>query len=87
MSHHRAVGKLDHGVNLRLALHDHVNEIEVAVKQMHGLDTLQAFVHEGGGVDGDLGTHGPRGMREGIGDASRDRARHAYGQRTDRPSR
>lgn len=34
---------------------------------MHGLNALQALVHEGGGVNGDLGTHGPRGMREGIG--------------------
>ena len=61
MRHHGAVGKLDHRVNLGLTLHDHVNEIEVAVKQVHGLDALQALVHEGGGVDGDLGTHGPRG--------------------------
>ena len=34
---------------------------------MHGLDTLQAFVHEGGGVNRDLGTHSPRRMRQGIG--------------------
>ena len=34
---------------------------------MHGLNALQALVHEGGGVDGDLGAHGPRGMCEGIG--------------------
>ena len=64
MRHHGAVGKLDHRVNLGLTLHDHVNEIEVAVKQMHGLNALQALIHEGGGVDGDLSTHGPRGMCE-----------------------
>ena len=58
MRHHGAVGELDHRVNLGLTLHDHVNEIEVAVKQMHGLNSLQALVHESGGVDGDLGTHG-----------------------------
>lgn len=40
MRHHGAVGKLDHRVNLGLTLHDHVNEIEVAVKQMHGLNAL-----------------------------------------------
>ena len=67
MRNHGAVGELDHRVNLGLTLHDHVNEIEVAVKQMHGLNALQALVHEGGGVDGDLGAHGPRGMCEGIG--------------------
>ena len=40
MRHHGAVGELDHRVNLGLTLHDHVNEIEVAVKQMHGLNAL-----------------------------------------------
>ena len=75
MRHHGAVGKLDHGVNLRLALHDHVNEIEIAAEQMHGLDTFQTFVHEGGGINRDLGTHSPRRMRQGIG------ARHAIEMR------
>ena len=66
MSHHRAIGELDHRVNLRLALHDHINKVEVAAEQMHGLDTLQTLVHKSGRVDGDLSPHGPRGMCQGI---------------------
>ena len=66
MRHHGAVGKLDHRVNLGLTLHDHVDKVEVATEQMHRLDTLQALVHKGGGVDGDLCPHGPRGMRQGV---------------------
>ena len=67
MRHHGAVGKLDHGVNLGLTLHDDIDKVEVAVEQMHSLDTLQTLVHKGGGVDSDLGAHSPGGMRQGIG--------------------
>ena len=67
MRHHGAIGELDHGVNLGLTLHDDVDKVEIAAEQMHGLDTLQTLVHKGGGVNRDLGTHSPGGMRQGIG--------------------
>ena len=39
-------------------------------EQLVRLDHLQALVHEGGGVDGDLGAHRPRGMGQRLLDAS-----------------
>ena len=47
-----------------------------------GLEDLEPLVHHGGGVDGDLGPHVPRGMRQGVGGHDRfEFARHAPPER------
>ena len=66
MCHHGAISKLNHGMNLGLTLNDHVDKIEVTTEQMHRLNALQTLIHKGRGVNGDLGSHGPRGVRKGI---------------------
>ena len=61
-----AVGELDHGVDLALALDEHADGVDRDLEEMLGLYDLKALVHEGGGVDGDLGAHVPRGVRERV---------------------
>ena len=48
------------------SLDDNLNFIFGQAEQPGGLDQFQALVHQGGGVDGDLGTHVPVGVLEGI---------------------
>ena len=36
------------------------------IEEPPGFDDLQPLVHQGGRVDGDLGTHGPVGMLQGV---------------------
>ena len=50
-----------------LALHHDLDLLGGQAEQPDRLDQLQALVHQGGGVDGDLGTHVPVGVLEGIG--------------------
>ena len=40
--------------------------LEQITEQMHGLDAFKTLVHEGGGIDGDLRTHVPRWMGQGL---------------------
>ena len=66
MRHDRPVLEFDHGMNLGLPLDEHLDAIDIHAEQMHGLDALKTLVHKGGGVDGDLRTHVPRWMGQGI---------------------
>ena len=66
MRHDRAVLEFDHGMNLGLTLDEHLDAIDIHAEQMHSLDALKTLVHEGGGIDGDLRTHVPRWMGQGI---------------------
>ena len=61
---HRTVGELDGGVDLALAVHEHVDVVNRHVEEVVRLDDLEALVHEGRAVYGDLGAHLPRGVRE-----------------------
>ena len=46
---------------------DHrVHTVKREIVQAHGLNDLQPLVHQGGGVDGDLGTHGPVGVLQRV---------------------
>ena len=53
--------------------------VEVASKEVHRLEPLQTLVHEGGGIDGDLGAHRPVGVLESVlyGNAGELFCRHA----------
>ena len=50
-----------------LALDNDLNFLRRQTEQPHSLDELEALIHQGGAVDGDLCTHVPVGMLEGIG--------------------
>ena len=50
-----------------LALHHDLDLLGGQAEQPDRLDQLQALVHQGGRIDGDLGTHVPVGVLEGIG--------------------
>ena len=65
--------ELDHRMNLGLALDDNDDIVHTHVKQMLGFDTLKPLVHKGRRIDGDLGTHIPRGMSQRIGRGDRSK--------------
>ena len=50
-----------------LALDDDLDLLRRQTEQPHSLDELEALVHQGGAVDGDLCAHVPVGMLEGVG--------------------
>ena len=50
-----------------LRVDEHLDFLGGHAKEPAGLHDLEAFVHEGGGVDGDLCAHVPCGVLEGIG--------------------
>ena len=54
-------------MNDALALHHDLDLLRGQTEQPDGLDQLQTLVHQGGGVDGDLGPHVPVGVLQGIG--------------------
>ncbi|CAL2071510.1 hypothetical protein GPN2_22132 [Streptomyces murinus] len=62
----RAVGELDHRVDVRLRVHDHLDAVERDVVQQMRLDDLQALVDQGRGVDRDHRAHRPGGVGEGV---------------------
>ena len=45
---------------------NHVDVVVARPEQFMGLDHLEPLVHEGRGVDGDLGAHGPRRMGQRL---------------------
>ena len=62
----RPVGELDHRVDDRLRVHDHLDLVVRRAEQLVGLDHLEALVHQRAGVDGDLRTHLPRRMGQRL---------------------
>lgn len=62
----RSVRVLNHRVDIRLRVHDHLNAVEGNVVEQVGLDHLQALVDEGRGVDRDHRAHGPGGVGERV---------------------
>ena len=62
-----------------LPLHEHPDVVYADPKEVMGLDDLEPLVGERGAVDGDLGPHGPSGVRKsvGYGHARELPARHA----------
>ena len=63
---HAAVDELDHGVHDALRMDDDVDARHFHVEEPAGFDHFEAFVEEGGGIDGDLAAHVPGGMLERL---------------------
>ena len=80
-----AVGELDHRVDDRLRVDDHLDAVVADAEQLVGLDHLEALVHERRRVDGDLRAHLPGGVGQGLVDGDRRRARRGCGRGTGPP--
>ncbi|OAV72844.1 hypothetical protein Barb7_03039 [Bacteroidales bacterium Barb7] len=59
LGYHRAVFKLHHRMDDGLGVDKHLYLLRRETEQPFGFNHLKAFVHHGGGVDGDLCTHRP----------------------------
>ncbi|CAN4030231.1 hypothetical protein MCGFDL_MCGFDL_09450, partial [Dysosmobacter welbionis] len=62
----RPVPVLHQGVDDALPVDHHRHLVQRQTVEAHGLDDLQPLVHQRGAVYGDLGSHGPVGVAEGI---------------------
>ena len=49
-----------------LGMYEYLDLRGIHIEEPFGLDHFQAFVDQGGRVDGDLGTHSPGGMAQGV---------------------
>ena len=63
---HSAVDEFDEGMNDGLWVDDDVNLIGAHAEEPAGFNDFEAFVHHGGGVDGDAIAHFPVGMGESL---------------------
>jgi hypothetical protein len=72
-----AVDEFDEGVDDGLGMNDDVDLIGTQVEEPARFDDFEAFVHQGGGIDGDAVAHFPVGMGESLldGDVSELRER------------
>ncbi len=71
LGHHGPVGELDHRVDDRLGMDDHVDGVVGDTEELVGLDDLEALVHQGRGVDRDLRSHRPGRMGQRLVHADR----------------
>ena len=62
---------LDHRVHDRLRVDHHLDRVVGDPEELVGLDDLEALVHQGRGVDGDLGSHRPGRVGERLSHADR----------------
>ena len=60
------IAELHRRVHDALALHHDLDLLRRQAEQPHRLNEFQTLIHEGGGVNGDLGPHVPVGVLEGI---------------------
>ena len=67
LGEHRAVGEFDDRVDDALRVHDGGALLGTEAEEALGLDQLEAFVGQRGGVDGYFGAHRPIGMFDGVG--------------------
>jgi len=61
-----AVFEFHHGVDDALWMDDDLNLVRRHVEEPPGFNDFQAFVGHGGGVDGDLGSHVPVRVLQGL---------------------
>ena len=83
----RAVAELDHRVDDRLGVDDHVDGVIGDAEQLVGLDHLEALVHQGGGVDGDLRAHRPGRVDQRLGHVRPMASSSRFAPGTGRPTR
>ena len=62
----RAVNKLNHRVNATLTMYQHLKLIHWSVKEVMSFNELKTLIHERGAIDGNLGTHLPGWMCQGV---------------------
>ena len=79
-----AVGELDHRVHDRLRVDDDLDAVVADAEQLVGLDDLEALVHERRGVHGDLRSHAPGRMGQGLVDRDRGQLARRSGPGTAR---
>lgn len=60
-----AIGELDHGVDDGLGVNDCLDAIHEDAEKPAGFDHFEAFIEEGGRVDGDFRPHVPSGVVHG----------------------
>ena len=53
-----------------LRMDDNVDLVGADTEEPAGFDDLEAFVHHGGGINGDAVAHAPVGMGEGLFDGN-----------------
>ena len=68
LGQHRAVNKFGEGVNYRLTMHNDFDFVIPQAKQIVRFDHLERLVRQRGTVDGNLGSHVPGRMIQGLGD-------------------
>ena len=66
LGQHRAVPEFHQGVDDAPAVDHRLHLLQGQLIEPHGLDELQALIHQGGAVDGDLGPHVPVGVLESV---------------------
>ena len=64
---HRIITVFHQGVNYTLPVDHNGNFLGRHPVESHSFDELKPFIHQGGGVHGDLGSHGPVGMLQRLG--------------------
>ena len=80
-----AVGELDHRVDDRLRVHDHLDLVVGDAEQLVGLDHLEALVHQRADESiGDLRAHRPRRMGQRLVDVDVGQLGGACGRGTGR---
>ena len=60
------VAPLHQPVNDGLGMDQNVQALRLEIEQVVSLDQFEALVHQGGGVDVDLGAHGPDRMSRSL---------------------
>ena len=66
LSLNRTVGKLHSTVDYRLRMNQHLDLVGIDTEKPFSLDDLESLVHHRRRVDGDLRSHVPCGMAQGI---------------------
>jgi len=61
-----AIDEFDHRMDDALGVDDDLDAVHADVEEPAGLNHFEAFVEERGGVDGDLASHDPGGVFEGL---------------------
>ena len=64
MRDHRAVAELDHAMDDRLGVHQHLDLVRIQIEKMISLNHFEALVHQGCRIDRDLRAHRPIGVLE-----------------------
>jgi hypothetical protein len=65
-----AVDEFDHGVDGGLRMNEDIDLVWANVEEPTGFDDFEAFIHHGGGIDGNAVAHAPVGVGQGLVDGN-----------------